>query len=156
VLSASLGLYEGEARAIIEEHQLSPRHHGRLPPPALTVEGANPVCGDQVLLSLRLDPAGQKIEALTFDGRSCSIATASASMMTEALQGLEVAEAQRWYQTFKALVTNHPEQMAPDLDLGDLEALEVVKRSPIRIKCALLPWEALRQALAEAGMAENG
>ena len=71
-------------------------------------------------------------------------------MMTEAVEGKAVADVQRWYRTVHGLLTNHPDEIDAELDLGDLEALEGVRQYPVRIKCALLAWEALRVALRQA------
>ena len=71
-------------------------------------------------------------------------------MMTEAVEGKAVAEVRRWYRTVHGLLTNRPDEVDTELDIGDLEALEGVRQYPVRIKCALLAWEALRVALRQA------
>lgn len=134
---------------IILDHYEYPRNKGRIERTACTCAGGdNPVCGDTVDVCVLLD--NDHVEAVAFEGRGCAISQASASMMTEALEGKAIEEAQRWYQTVHGLLTNHPDEVDSDLELGDLEALEGVRQYPVRIKCALLAWEAFRVALRQA------
>jgi len=132
-------------REIILEHFRSPRNKGRLDNPNLTAEGVNPLCGDQIALGIALN--GDRITDLRMDGHGCSISQASGSMMTEAIKGKTIAEAEKVAHAFKAMMledgTPHGE-----VDLGDLESLEGVKRYPVRIKCAILAWNTFLGALA--------
>ena len=134
---------------IILDHYEYPRNKGQIESATCTCAGGdNPICGDSVDVCVSLDD--DQVTAVAFEGRGCAISQASASMMTEAVEGKAVAEVQRWYRTVHGLLTNHPDEMDTELDLGDLEALEGVRQYPVRIKCALLAWEALRVALRQA------
>ena len=134
---------------IILDHYEYPRNKGRIEHTTCTcADGDNPICGDSVDVCVSLDD--DHLVAVAFEGRGCAISQASASMMTEAVEGQAVADVQRWYRTVHGLLTNHPDEIDPELDLGDLEALEGVRQYPVRIKCALLAWEALRVALRQA------
>ena len=134
---------------IILDHYEYPRNEGRIESTTCTCAGGdNPICGDSVDVCVSLDD--DHLVAVAFEGRGCAISQASASMMTEAVEGQAVADVQRWYRTVHGLLTNHPDEIDPELDLGDLEALEGVRQYPVRIKCALLAWEALRVALRQA------
>jgi nitrogen fixation protein NifU and related proteins len=158
-------------REIILDHYRSPRNRGELPvPPAHKVEGFNPLCGDEVVLYLEVDPATGTVEDLKISGQGCSISQASTSMMSAAVKGQTVAEARRLIRAFKALMSIHEHKLegesdgadlAEDLEgvrLGDLEALQGVVKFPVRIKCATLAWNTLQQGLdeAEAGANANG
>ena len=134
---------------IILDHYEYPRNKGSIESTTCTCAGGdNPICGDSVDVCLSLDD--DHVVAVAFEGRGCAISQASASMMTEAVEGKAVADVQRWYRTVHGLLTNHPDEIDAELDLGDLEALEGVRQYPVRIKCALLAWEALRVALRQA------
>jgi nitrogen fixation NifU-like protein len=132
-------------REIILDHWRNPRRKGQVEPADVTVEGNNPLCGDEVLLTMRVREGS--VEAIAFDGHGCSISRASASMMCEGVDGRGVAEATDLARRFKAMML---EGADPD-DLGDLEALQGVARIPLRIKCAVLPWNALLEGLERGG-----
>jgi nitrogen fixation NifU-like protein len=133
-------------RDIILDHYKHPRNKGDLDPADVRVNANNPLCGDEVTITLRLSGDGAKVEALHFSGRGCSISQASASMMTEQVEGQSVPDALRVINRFKdmMLADGGPEE------LGDLEALQGVKKYPVRIKCAVLPWNSLLQGLTES------
>lgn len=131
-------------RDVILDHASHPRNRGRLDPSDVTAEGANPLCGDELVLFVRLD--GDRIAAARFEGRGCSISQASASMMTEAVTGKTVAEVRALVGAFRAMM--HGE--APSSELGDLAALQGVRKFPVRVKCATLPWVTLEQGLDDA------
>lgn len=127
-------------REIILDHYRSPRHKGRVEDPDISARGYNPLCGDDIEITLRLD--GGRIKAVAFDGHGCSISQASASMLTEAVSGKPLAEALELAASVRAMFTGEAEV---DLEsLGDLEALQGVNRYPVRIKCATLAWNALQ------------
>jgi nitrogen fixation protein NifU and related proteins len=151
-------------REIILDHYRAPRNRGELPvPPAQRAEGFNPLCGDEVILYLIVEDG--VVQDIATEGQGCSISQASTSMMSAAVKGKPVEEAQRIIRAFKALMSIHESQLeggsgdgdgqddASDVEgvrLGDLEALQGVVKFPIRIKCATLAWNTLQQALAEA------
>lgn len=130
-------------REVILDHYRSPRNRGQLENATVVVELNNPLCGDEIALYLSLD--GDVVRDVRFDGRGCSISQSSASMMTQAVKGKPVAEALDLIQRFKGMMRS--ELKAEEADLGDLESLQGVAKFPVRIKCAVLSWEALRQGL---------
>jgi nitrogen fixation NifU-like protein len=130
-------------REVVLDHYRHP--HGRAPLPRADAHahGVNPVCGDEVDLRLSLD--GDRVTGVEIQGRGCAICTASGSVMSELVKGRSEAQVDRLAEAFRSLM--HGKPVAPDVDLGDLEALEGVKNFPVRIKCALLPWVTLLDAL---------
>lgn len=138
-------------RDVILDHYRNPRHRQPLESPDLTAEGVNPLCGDEVTVELRLE--GDTITDVSVRGQGCSISQSSASMMSEAIRGKSKDEIEAIYAKFHTMMTA-PEDDGAGLDpsrpgtvLGDLEALQGVRRYPVRIKCASLPWTTLEQAL---------
>ncbi len=155
-------------REIILDHYRSPRNRGKLAvPPAHKVEGFNPLCGDEVVLYLEVDPASDTVTDVKIGGQGCSISQASTSMMSAAVKGQSLPEVRRLIRAFKALMSIHESKLegegdgadlAADLEgvrLGDLEALQGVVKFPVRIKCATLAWNTLQQALEEAEAAAS-
>jgi nitrogen fixation NifU-like protein len=138
-------------RQVVLEHYRNPRGRDPVPGANLHGEGQNPVCGDEVELHARVQEG--RITGIQVRGKGCSISVASGSMLAEMLEGKTLEEARRYLEAFRAIL--HGEAAPADLDLGDLEALEGVRRFPVRIKCALLPWTTLEQAL-EAARREEG
>jgi len=138
-------------REVILDHYRRPRNRGRLSGATCHAEGANPVCGDEISLDLRLDDG--RIGDLAFEGLGCSISQASASLMTDRVKGATVAEAQDVRSAFRRMLL---EGASPDPLIGDLEALEGVHKFPVRVKCALLAWNVLDQALAGGAEPEPG
>ncbi|MBX6378937.1 MAG: SUF system NifU family Fe-S cluster assembly protein [Clostridia bacterium] len=138
-------------KELILEHYRHPHNRGRLDRPDVEVELSNPLCGDEVTLTLRLDDG--RIDDARFEGRGCSISIASASMMTERLKGLSLQEAQDLLARFLAVMRG--ESPAEDDDLGELESLRGVARLPVRIKCATLAWHALEEALRRVASAAS-
>jgi len=153
-------------REIILDHYRSPRNRGELPvPPATKAEGFNPLCGDEVVLYLDIDPDTETVRDVKIDGQGCSISQASSSMMGAAVRGKSIAEARKLIRAFKALMSIHESRLEGDGDgedlaaelegvkLGDLEALQGVVKFPVRIKCATLAWNTLAQGLDEGAAA---
>lgn len=139
-------------REVILDHYRNPRRRGALEHPDAHADGQNPLCGDELSLDLALD--GDRISDVRLQGRGCSISQASASMMAEAIAGKTIAEVENLIHRFKAMMEIEPgdagiDPARPGAALGDLEALQGVRRFPVRIKCADLPWATLAQALAE-------
>ena len=134
-------------RDVILDHYRQPRNRGALDAASVAAEGFNPSCGDEIQLSILLED--DTVSALRFGGAGCSISQSSASMLTEALAGRSLEDARQLSGHVQAMLTDD----AFDLDavnLGDLEALSGVARFPVRIKCGLLAWKVLDQALARA------
>jgi nitrogen fixation NifU-like protein len=133
---------------IILEHYEYPRNKGTCVGADATSRGANAACGDDLLVSLRLE--GEHLGDVCWDGHACAIGEASASMMTEAVGGGERPAARTWIRTVRGMVTGRADEMDASLELGDLESLEGIRQYPVRVKCALLAWEALDEALSIA------
>jgi nitrogen fixation NifU-like protein len=137
-------------RQVILDHYRNPRHRGTLTGPHVHAEGLNPSCGDEFSIDIRIEH--DVITDARIQGQGCSISQASGSMMTEAVVGKSIDEARDLTATFKLMMGIEegedpldPER--PGAVLGDLEALQGVRRFPVRIKCADLPWTTLTDAL---------
>ena len=127
---------------LIIEHGTQPRNCRLLSNPTCSAEGYNPLCGDTIHLYLNID--NSYVKEASFQGAGCAISTASASLMTEALIGKSIEEAQQVFEQFQNLMTTE-NTLSPDL--GKLSALSGVRAFPMRVKCATLPWHALNAAL---------
>ena len=159
-------------REIILDHYRSPRNRGELEsPPAHRVEGFNPLCGDEIVVTLEVDD--DVVSDIKIAGTGCSISQSSASLMSAAVKGKPVPEVRELIRTFKGMMSIHEstlpstgsganeagagdvEPLEPeviDVDaLGELAALQGVVKFPVRIKCATLSWNTLAQGLDESG-----
>ena len=139
-------------REIILDHYRTPRNRGELEtPPAHVAEGHNPLCGDEITIYAQVENG--VLTDIKVSGQGCSISQSSASMMSQAVKGKSLAEVQALVHRFKVMmsIAEDPED-APlvEVKLGDLEALQGVVKFPVRIKCAVLSWNTLLQALQEA------
>jgi nitrogen fixation NifU-like protein len=133
-------------RETILDHYHQPRNHGTIESPTAQVEGVNPLCGDELTLYLTVSDEGN-IEDVKLTAHGCSINTASGSMMSEAILGQSVERAREIIQSFKAMMLSKGETTPLAGDLEELEALRGVKKYPVRVKCALLPWNTLLEGL---------
>jgi nitrogen fixation protein NifU and related proteins len=140
-MSAAEQLYQ----EMVVEHKRAPRHFGTLPAPTSEARGRNPQCGDDVQVQLQVEDG--RVADIGFTGQGCAICIASASMMTEAVLGRDIATARALQQRFRAVLTGQAEPEGADL--GKLVSLAGVCRYPSRIKCALLGWHALMHAIGE-------
>jgi nitrogen fixation NifU-like protein len=131
---------------VILDHSRRPRNFGVLEKPDVLVHGDNPACGDEIHLGVQFGTDG-KLREIKFSGQGCAISQASASMMTTKLKGKSRAEVAAMARTFKNLVTGEGAQEPKGL--GDLQLLQGVRKFPQRVKCAMLPWRALEQALVQ-------
>ena len=131
---------------VILDHSRRPRNFGVLEKPDVLVHGDNPACGDEIHLGVQFGADGG-LQEIKFSGQGCAISQASASMMTMKLKGKSRAEAAEMGRTFKDLVTGGATE--PSTKLGDLQLLQGVRKFPQRVKCAMLPWRAVEQALAQ-------
>ena len=130
---------------LILDHNKNPRNRGSLADPDRKVEGYNPLCGDHVTIFLKLD--GDVVKEVKFEGSGCAISTASASLMTETLEGKTLEEAKAVFRKFHALVTGEPEETHEGPGLGKLEVFSGICQYPARVKCATLAWHTLDAAL---------
>ncbi len=131
-------------RELILDHYARPRNKGTLEDADIKVEGTNPLCGDELSIFVQLDDG--KIAQARFVGRGCSISQASTSMMTEQIIGKTLEEARALVRRFKAMMHGEP---VSEEELGDLLALQGVRKFPVRVKCATLAWVALEQGVEE-------
>lgn len=134
---------------VILDHNRNPRNLRRMEPHTHTAQGLNPLCGDAYTVYLNVDADGRILD-VSYEGHGCAISKASASMMSQALKGLTVAEARRLFEAFHGLVLGKTPEAAPGApacDLGKLKVFSGVWRYPARVKCAALCWHALRSAL---------
>jgi nitrogen fixation NifU-like protein len=134
---------------VVIDHSKQPRNFRKLDGATRTVEGFNPLCGDQLTLYLML--ADGIIEDIAFQGSGCAISKASASLMTSALKGRTQAEAQALFERVHGMLTAGPGGGIVPEELGKLAVLSGVWQFPVRIKCATLAWYALRNALQGGG-----
>ena len=125
----------------IFDHYRQPRNFGRLDGANRRAEGYNPLCGDKVVLYLRVEDG--VIRDASFEGDGCAIATASASLMTESIKGRSEAEALQLLERFLGMATG----VATTGELGKLEVLAGVREFPQRVKCATLAWHTMKAAL---------
>ncbi len=146
-------------REIILDHYRNPRNRGELEvPPALRVEGFNPLCGDEIVVFLDIEDG--RVVDVRIGGQGCSISQSSASMMSAAVKGKSIEEARALIRAFKAMMSIHEQRLDgsesepvspdPEVKLGDLEALQGVVKFPVRIKCATLSWNTLAEGLDES------
>lgn len=148
-----MGNLEELYREVILDHYRNPRNRGALRGPHVHAEGANPSCGDEFALDLRLEDG--KVSGVAIQGQGCSISQASGSMMSDAILNRSVDEVEELIHRFRRMMGIEEGESPVDPDrpgavLGDLEALQGVRRFPVRIKCADLPWETLIDALERA------
>ncbi|HPW54247.1 MAG: SUF system NifU family Fe-S cluster assembly protein [Thermoanaerobaculaceae bacterium] len=145
-------------REVVLDHQRHPRGREPLARVDASAHGFNPVCGDEVEVRLALD--AESVAGVQVTGRGCAICTASGSMLAELVPGLDVAEVFRLIEGFRDLLRGN--EVPPELDLGDLAGLGGVARFPVRVKCAMLPWVTLEDAVRShaighaAGVARAG
>jgi nitrogen fixation NifU-like protein len=133
---------------VILDHNKSPRNFRVIADADRTAVGHNPLCGDQLTLFVKLD--GGTIADVAFEGKGCAISKASASLMTDALKGKTIAEAETLFGKFHDLLTGPPDVKTDAKELGKLAVFSGVREFPVRVKCATLCWHTLKSAL------ENG
>ena len=131
-------------RDVIVDHNKRPRNFGRIDPADAHADGHNPLCGDQLSITVKL--AGDKIDDVKFEGSGCAISVASASMMTEAVRGKSLTDFNALHTQVHELLTQHDSSIDP-MSLGKLGALSGVREFPARVKCASLCWHTLQAAL---------
>ena len=133
---------------VILEHKRHPRNHRPMPDATRDVDGHNPLCGDHIHLHVKLK--GDTIEDVSFEGAGCAISTASASMMTERVKGMQRAEARTLFTAVHRLLTGNDAGSDP-ATLGKLAIFAGIRNYPSRVKCASLSWHTLNAALQDDG-----
>ncbi|MEO7463857.1 MAG: Fe-S cluster assembly sulfur transfer protein SufU [Nitrosospira sp.] len=129
---------------VILDHNKKPRNYGTLEKPSHQAVGHNPLCGDHLDVALYLE--GERIDSIAFQGESCAICKASASMMTSAVKGKMRTDAETLIQEFRDMAIGKLDIESPH-HLGRLTVFAGVRDLPTRVKCAILPWHTLHAAL---------
>lgn len=136
-------------KEVILDHYKSPRNKREMADAPLTCSKNNPLCGDEITVYVNAE--GGKVLEVSFVGQGCSISQASASMMTESVSGKTVEEVERLATEVRTMLAG---DLEPDEDVfGELVALKGVVKYPVRVKCAVLAWDVLQEALASDGAA---
>jgi nitrogen fixation NifU-like protein len=148
-MSAANQLYQ----EVILDHNRKPRNFGKLADASHQAEGVNPLCGDHIWVYLRLNDT--QIDAIGFEGQSCAICKASASMMTHAVKGRSVADAETLAQEFRDMTLGRLDPESGEHHLGRLKVFAGVRDLPTRVKCAILPWHTLHAALNSLAQAST-
>ncbi len=130
---------------VILDHNKRPRNFRSIADATRVARGHNPLCGDRLTLYLTLD--GSRIADVAFEGSGCAISKASASLMTEALKGRTVDEAERLFTQFHDMVTAPADVDVQTSGLGKLAVFAGVREFPARVKCASLAWHTLKAAV---------
>ena len=136
-------------QSVILDHNKRPRNFCEPEGTNRQAEGINPLCGDK--LTVYLEVKGDVVVDIGFVGTGCAISTASASLMTEAVKGKSVAEAQKLFEGFHGLVTSASRDAVDPGEFGKLAVFTGVREFPVRVKCATLAWHTLTSALAGSG-----
>lgn len=137
---------------VIVDHNRSPRNFRKMTDATRTQEGFNPLCGDKLMLYLKLD--GERISDMSFEGSGCAISVASASLMSQNVKGKTVPEAEQLFDRMHALLTGDDKDVDQET-LGSLAALSGVSEYPSRVKCASLCWHTLKAALHQSAQAQS-
>ena len=139
---------------ILADHHESPRNWGKLPAPAKAEQGYNPLCGDKVTVCTQISRGekGDQLEKCSFEGEGCSICMASASIMASMVEGLPKEKVYALIEAFREKMqgAEKVEGLPPEESQEDIAALYGIKKFPVRIKCALLPWTTLKKGLDHA------
>jgi nitrogen fixation protein NifU and related proteins len=142
---------------VILDHNKRPRNFRIIESPTRMAKGHNPLCGDRLTVFLNMD--GDRIADVAFEGSGCAISKASASLMTEAVKGKTVAEAEALFQRFHNMVTSPPDEPVTTNGLGKLAVFAGVREYPVRVKCASLAWHTMKNAVedrSEVAKTEEG
>jgi nitrogen fixation NifU-like protein len=138
---------------VILDHNRKPRNYGKLEGANRQAEGLNPLCGDHIWVYVQTD--GASVDAIGFEGQSCAICKASASMMTAAVKGKSLSDAEQLVREFRDMTTGNLDPQAQEHHLGRLTVFAGVCNLPTRVKCAVLPWHTLHAALNSIAVAST-
>jgi nitrogen fixation NifU-like protein len=130
---------------VIIEHSKSPRNYKRLEEANRSAEGYNPLCGDQIAVYILVED--DRVKDIAFQGTGCAISKSSASLMTAAVKGKTVAEAEELFERFREMATSGRDAEVDEEALGKLMVFSGVREFPVRVKCATLAWHTLHAAL---------
>jgi nitrogen fixation NifU-like protein len=151
-MQRGLGDLDELYQEVLLDHYRNPRNTDRLDDPTSEVDAINPFCGDEIHMQLGLD--GDKVASISVTGQGCSISQAAGSLLTEIVDGKTTTEARELRELFREMMT--VEEVSDEVAdrLEDNLALQGVRRFPVRIKCALLSWSALIDALDKVAPAK--
>lgn len=144
-MSDSRQLYQ----EVILDHNRKPRNWGKLADATHRAEGLNPLCGDRLELDVKV--ANDTVESIAFQGESCAICKASASMMTTVVKGKPRSDAEQLIREFRDMATGQLDTAKAPHHLGRLTVFAGVRDLPTRVKCAILPWHTLHAAFNSIG-----
>lgn len=130
---------------IILDHYKHPRNKGKIENPDIHEHAKNPLCGDEIDISAKVENG--LLTDVKFSGQGCSISQSSASLLTEALKGKTIEEAERLIANFREMLAGHDLPDSPEIDWGELEALRGVVKFPARLKCATLAWNTAQKGI---------
>jgi nitrogen fixation protein NifU and related proteins len=133
-------------REVILDHYRTPRNKRHIDAGGIDVHRNNPLCGDDITVHVVVDDNGIATDA-AFEGQGCSISQASASMLTEQIRGKKVDEIEDLVLNFRKMMSG--DEGPGEEELGDLVALKGVVKYPVRIKCAVLAWDALQEGISQ-------
>jgi nitrogen fixation NifU-like protein len=134
---------------VIIDHSRNPRNYRELEHPSHSAEGYNPLCGDLITVYLLVED--DVVTDVSFKGSGCAISKASASLMTAAVKGKTISEAEELFARFREMVTSKHDAEVDEEALGKLTVLSGVREFPVRVKCATLAWHTLHSALETKG-----
>lgn len=135
-------------REVLLDYFRDGAHKGKVEPADFHSHGINPVCGDELEITVKAG-AGGRLEQIKFTGHGCVISQASSAMMAEALEGRTPAEAQKLVDAFKDMMLHKKDVGSLPEELEALKALEGVRKFPMRVKCATLAWNTVQQGLGQ-------
>jgi nitrogen fixation NifU-like protein len=138
---------------VILDHNRKPRNYGRLEGANRQAEGLNPLCGDHIWVYLHTD--GESVDSIGFEGQSCAICKASASMMTVAVKGKPLKDAQDLAREFREMTLGTLDPRSDAHHLGRLTVFAGIRDLPTRVKCAVLPWHTLHAAINSIAVAST-
>lgn len=138
-------------KEVILDHYKNPRNKREIPGAAITCHANNPLCGDEITVFANTEDGA--VTDISFEGAGCSVSQSSASMMTEAIKGKKIEDALEMASQFRAMMGGEGDLEEKADSFGDLVALKGVVKYPIRIKCAVLAWDVLQDALTGDGSA---
>jgi len=138
---------------VILDHNRRPRNFGALATATHRANGHNPLCGDKLTLALELKD--DRIVNVMFEGSGCAISKASASLMTDAIKGHTIAEANTLFEAFHLMVTTPISDPVDESQVGKLAVFAGVREYPARVKCASLAWHTMKAALTGAAIAKT-
>jgi nitrogen fixation NifU-like protein len=135
-------------RETIMDHARRPHGSGLRDGASAESHQLNPTCGDEVTVRLHIDPETGRVASVSWEGHGCAISQASASMLSDLVDGLEPGQLQQRIDAFRELMRSRGEAEGDEDLLGEAVTLVGVSRYVARVKCAMLSWVAVEDALS--------